>query len=162
MMKRYKPAAHYEVHKPGHPGPIGYVRRGILTLLTETDGYTGIIHTSAPAPGERRPFGDLPYITRRYGPPLGWLEGMEIVLADGERWPLRQIPREPEVPTCPDTYSALLLCCEVLSEQGQPRASRIAACLRAAPYDPCPECEGRVAEVEDCQCCGGYGFVPEV
>ena len=162
MMKRYKPAAHYEVHKPGHPGPIGYVRRGILTLLTETDGYTGIIHTSAPAPGERRPFGDHPYITRRYGPPLGWLERLEIVLADGERWSLHQIPRVPEVPACLDTYSALLLCCEVLTEQGQPRASRIAACLRAAPYDACPECEGRFADVEDCQCCGGYGFVPEV
>lgn len=155
MTMRYKPAAHYEIIRPGH-GPIGHIRRGVLILLGETGGYSGIVYHLV---GTER--GGEPYISRRYGPPFGKLKGLEIVTDNGERLQLRPVPRVPEVSACPDTYAALHEVCQMLVEQGSDRAAMLVAILHSAPFDPCAVCQNRFDLVEDCPACAGYGFVPE-
>lgn len=161
MTKRYKPAAHYEVLSPVH-GLIGHVRRGVLVLLGETEGYSGIVHCEIDEASKGHPYGGLPYVARRSARPLGRLVGLEIIGDDGTRLQLRQIPRDPAMPACADTFRAQLDVCQVLAEQGHARASMLRAALAAAPFDPCPTCGGQLSLVDDCNQCGGYGFVPEV
>lgn len=161
MTRYYKPAAQYEVISPGH-GLIGHIRRSVLVLLGETEGYSGVVHYRIEQGSRSHPYGGQPYVARRYGPPLGRLEGLEIVSDDGSRLHLRQIPRQPAVPACPVMCRVLLDLRQVLAEQEQPGAYLLSGWITAAPFDECPTCAGVFGLVDDCAECGGYGVVPEV
>lgn len=120
-------------------------------MLAGEKDYAGIVYARQPD------------VWMRFGPSLGRRVGLEIITPVGERLELRPVrrPADTLAQYDPDAYRAMRELGQVLSECGHPNAARVCACVRAAPFDPCPVCNDHYGLAEGCSACGGLGFVPE-